>query len=414
MIIRNRTFENNEGGSAIVAVAVAMSALAAVSLMVLQLGVAARGEQRSQVDRVHAQYTAEAALAASLVELQNGGDGVVFDNDQPLTLGGASAFVGVADVGSGNFGLVANGSMGNQEFAAEVVTGPSAVAFWQFGAFGDEGLLLNSNAQADSYDSTTGPYADINGSGSNSYANTNGSVGSNADVAIDGNVKVWGDVVAGPSGSFYEGSKTQVSGSLINAPAVQEMPTITVPSGVSAGSLTTPSAGYSIGSGLTVLDELRVDGALTIVGPAEVVCENLIVESNTEIIVDDSAGPVTIYVHDDFIMNSNTSIAPLSKDPAMLELELLSDNILDPAVDVDFTEAEIEFDSNAKVYGTIYAPNAALVLDSNFELFGAVAARLLMISSNALVHFDENLINKTDDEDSTWEIVGWRVTGVGL
>ncbi|MEO0651370.1 MAG: hypothetical protein AAFZ65_11910, partial [Planctomycetota bacterium] len=250
--------------------------------------------------------------------------------------------------------------------------------------------------------------------GSNSYANTNGSVGSNADVTIDGNVKVWGDVVAGPSGTFYEGSKTSVSGALLNAPAEVAMPEIVVPVGSSIGSLTTPSAGYTLSTGTTVLDDLRVDGPLTIVGPAEVVCNNLIVESNTEVVIDDTAGPVTLYVHDDFIMNSNTLIAPLSKDPSMLELELLSDNILDPAVDVDFTEAEIEFDSNAKVYGTIYAPNASLVLDSNFELFGAVAARVLTVSSNALVHYDENLINKTDDEDVVWEIVGWRVTGVQL
>ena len=413
MIVRNRADRAREG-SAIVAVSVAMSALAVVSLSVLQLGVAARGEQRSQVAKVHAQYTAEAALAASMVELQTGGDGVVFSDQQPLVLGGAQAFVGVADVGGGNFGLVANGTMGSQQFGAEVVTGPTAFAFWQFGAFGDEGLLLESNAQADSYDSVNGPYADINGSGSSSYANTNGSVGSNADVIIDGNVKVWGDVVAGPSGTFYEGSKTYISGTKTNAPAAQEMPPIEPPSGTSLGNLTTPSAGQTIASGTAIYDDLQVDGPLTIVGPAEIVCNNLIVESNTEIVVDDTNGPVTIYVHDDFIMNSNTLIAPLSKDPAMLELELLSDNILDPAVDVDFTEAEIEFDSNAKVYGTIYAPNAALVLDSNFEVFGAVAARLLAVSSNAKVHFDENLTNKTDDEDIVWEVVGWRVTGVGL
>ncbi|MEO0653091.1 MAG: hypothetical protein AAFZ65_20615 [Planctomycetota bacterium] len=138
-----RTRFNKPGtrkGSAIVAVTVAMTALAAVSLMVLQLGVAANGEQRSQVERLRAQYTAEAALAASLVELQGGGDGVVFSAQAPLNLGGAEAFVGIADAGAGNFGLTANGSMGAQEFAAEVVTGPSVTAFWQFGAFGDEGL----------------------------------------------------------------------------------------------------------------------------------------------------------------------------------------------------------------------------------------------------------------------------------
>ncbi|MHC4263713.1 MAG: DUF7305 domain-containing protein, partial [Planctomycetota bacterium] len=154
--------------------------------------------------------------------------------------------------------------------------------------------------------------------------------------------------------------------------------------------------------------------ALTIVGPATITCDNFEIGSGSEVYIDDSAGPVTIYVENDFTMNSNTLLAPLSDDPMSLTLNLLSDNILDPTVDVDFTEDLIDFESNAIMYGKIYAPNAEVVIDSNFELYGAVAARLLELRSNSRVHYDENLANSDEDAVSTWEIVGWRVTSSQL
>ncbi|MHC4263914.1 MAG: hypothetical protein ACYSWX_15435, partial [Planctomycetota bacterium] len=80
---------NERSGSALVAVTVVVTAMAVTSLAVVQVGLSGVEEQANQLHRANAQYTAEAALAASMVDLQGGGNGVVFSDQAPLTLGQA-------------------------------------------------------------------------------------------------------------------------------------------------------------------------------------------------------------------------------------------------------------------------------------------------------------------------------------
>ena len=107
-----------------------------------------------------------------------------------------------------------------------------------------------------------------------------------------------------------------------------------------------------------------------------------------------------------FILNSNTFMGSEELNPMDLVLYLTSDNIIDPDVDIDLDQVVLE--SNAKLYGTIYAPNSQIDIESNFELFGAVMSRILNISSNALIHFDENLLDDDRWWDGTFEPICWR------
>jgi hypothetical protein len=94
-----------------------------------------------------------------------------------------------------------------------------------------------------------------------------------------------------------------------------------------------------------------------------------------------------------------------------LSFQLLSDNIVDPLqlVDVDL----LDFDSNAKMYASIYAPNALVEINSNFELFGAVMAKELILDSNCKIHYDESLADADIYSTSTFEVIGWREKGHG-
>ena len=51
--------------------------------------------------------------------------------------------------------------------------------------------------------------------------------------------------------------------------------------------------------------------------------------------------------------------------------------------------------------GTIYAPNAAIDIDSNFELFGAIVARSLHLDSDSKIHYDESLATMSSSSSST-------------
>ena len=52
---------------------------------------------------------------------------------------------------------------------------------------------------------------------------------------------------------------------------------------------------------------------------------------------------------------------------------------------------EVDFESNAEFYGTLYAPYAIVEINSNFRLFGALVARSIHLDSNSRIHYDEAL-----------------------
>jgi hypothetical protein len=57
---------------------------------------------------------------------------------------------------------------------------------------------------------------------------------------------------------------------------------------------------------------------------------------------------------------------------------------------------------------TIYAPEASIDIDSNFQLFGAVVARRLHLDSNSQIHYDESLLRSSSSGRSDYEAIYWR------
>ena len=83
-----------------------------------------------------------------------------------------------------------------------------------------------------------------------------------------------------------------------------------------------------------------------------------------------------------------------------------SDNVIDPNVTVDLDD--VAFDSNAEIYGTIYAPEALIEINSNFELFGALIARRVHLDSRSRVHYDEALSGTgSDSSDASYAAICW-------
>jgi hypothetical protein len=111
-------------------------------------------------------------------------------------------------------------------------------------------------------------------------------------------------------------------------------------------------------------------------------------------------------VYDDFVLSSNAQMYALDFNPDKVQVNLESDNVIDPDVTVELDV--IDFDSNTKIFGTIYAPNAHIEVDSNLELFGAMMARSIDLDSNARVHYDENLARARSDGSVVWQQVAWR------
>ena len=400
---------NARRGSTLVVVSVLMTAVAMLSLTVLALMNAGAKRQRSVQDRLAAQYVAEAAIGEALWAMQDGGTGDLGEEGAPSAFGEADYWVEATDLGGGLVSLAATGLDRGAGWRIEVVLRETSQSVFTWGAFGDVGMTMDSNATVDSYDSNLGLYEDqdVNGSGSNKYALENGNVGSNEDVGISGNSTVHGAAKPGPSGTTTTVGTAVVTGSTTPSAATLDLPALEIPVIASSGDLSVSSS-YTIVAGSHAFDDLTVENTETLVveGPATIVVENMTLQSNSELIVDATNGPVEFFVLGDFIMNSNTLFASTTLTPADISINLNSDNVIDPDITVDLDE--VDFDSNAKLYGTVYAPNASIEINSNFELFGSLVAYQVHLDSNSKVHFDEALLTADSDEETKFETVMWK------
>jgi len=406
--ISNRS-RNEECGAALAIVVLSMIAMAGLSTALLMVNIAGSREQRAEFEETSARYVCQAGLSQAMYQLSRGESGNVGSSEEPTNWGTAQFWVETTDLGGNVVQVRATGLEDRTGASMELVARSVPNTIWRYGAFGREHLHMDSNARVDSYDSALGTYATqaVNGSGSSAYARTNGDIGSNGDITVDQNAKIWGDASAGPEHSTTVLGNAVVTGSTASASAQLEMPAITVPTYTSYGSLTV-NANTTIPTSNRTYGNLRVGSnrTLTITGPANFVVSNLTLNSGSSILVNANNGPVTIIVLDSFIMNSNTIIRSNDYQPADVSLKLLSDNVINPEVRVQLDE--VDFNSNSQVYGTIYAPTAAVTFDSNFELYGAIMARSLDIDSNSRFHYDEALVAATSSGLPTFETICWR------
>ena len=399
-------------GTALVVVTVAMAGLAILSVTMLAMSSAASKQQRSSRDEIGAQYIAEAGLADAVFAMSSGATGERGSKSAPMSFGECEYWVEAAELGSGMTQLTATGIDGKSGSRIELVVRRTSTSFFSYGAFGDEQLTMDSQAMIDSYNSQLGPYEDqaTNGSGSSAYANANGNTGSNGDITLKQNSKIYGDATPGVDGTTAVTGNAVVTGTTAPMPEAVELPPIELPVIASMGDLLVArNDTHHLISGEYRYENFNAGtgSELHVWGPATVVLATWDLDSGSEVIVHAEDGPVTFYVEGDFFISSNVTIASTTYSPGDLQINLLSDNVLDPDEDVDLDV--LDFDSNSELYGTIYAPDAAIDIDSNFALFGAVIARRLHLDSNSRIHYDESLLQSgSEGGRNQYEAVAWR------
>tara|TARA_R110002126_G_scaffold12416_9_gene54010 strand:- start:495 stop:1748 length:1254 start_codon:yes stop_codon:yes gene_type:complete len=409
-----RNTQESRRGSATIGALVLMLGLASLSMSLLAVVSSSFGERRTEHEELTAKLAAEAGMAEAIFRLQTGSNPVLGNENAPIVGPSGSYWVEQADLGNDRQSLTCTGIGGEGAARIEVILEEQNGAFFTWAAFGQDGLTMDSNAKTDSYDSTLGSYdsQDVNGNGAKKYALSNGDVGSNADITVDSNVKVHGSITPGPNGTATVTGNATVSGSTLPAASEQDMPPIDLPAIASSGDYSAGGGGNNIGSGDHGYDNFSMgsNSSVTIVGPATIVCQTMELSSNATLTVDATNGPVEFYVVGDFTMNSNTTIASTTLNPLDISLNLISDNIIDPNQNVNLDE--VDFDSNAVLYGTVYAPNAFVEINSNFELFGSLIARRVHLDSNAFVHFDEALLNASGNGNEAFDLLIWRETSI--
>lgn len=411
---RNCPVTRSRRGGALVMIAVLVVGLAGLSLSLIALTNGGRQENRVSKQEIAAQAVAEAGINASYQVLATGGSGVLGSPQAPVAYDGAQYWVTQTNGLNQTVTLRSTAETQRAESTIEMTVQLVVNPLFRWAAFGDDGVNMDSQALTDSYNSNSGTYASqaINGSGASLHASSDGDVGSNGSILIEQNAKVYGDAYPGPSNTATVLGNAQLSGSSTPSPDLVEMPPIDLPAVASSGVLTVPgSSTVTIGPGTAHYSNLVAysSSTLQVVGPMTLICDAFKMGSNTTFLVDATNGPVDLYVVNDFLLNSNAIMRSTDYKAKNLRINLLSDNVIDPDIDVNFNPDDMGFDSNSKIYGTIYAPNAKVEIDSNFELFGSLVAREVDLDSNCRIHFDEALLTEGPMGAPEYQRVAWRV-----
>lgn len=369
--------------------------------------------------------SADFAVLAVVVATPGGGTKNVVTGS--VNRGSYTVDVIPAYTGPATYLLRSFATFGQEKRSIDVLAAPTLTNLFDFGAFGDIRLTMDSNTFNDSYDSDVATYdaqTVRDPVTRERRARSNGDTGSNGNISLASNSDVYGDVVPGPTGTVtVGGSNNYISGSTAPAAQPKELPPVTLPPAASLPPRTLDTTGRAdIGPGEYHFSSFHAnsDSNVKITGPATIVVDDFLLDSNTRLVIDSSAGPVDFYFTGNFRMDSNTfMVATRTRPddyfspsfnaltdfdrttfvPDDLNIWMTSDNISNPAVTVDFN-------SNTHLAGTIYAPSAFWTFDSNTRLFGAIVAKRLHQDSNSSVHYDEALGRA--GRPGPYRVRGWR------
>jgi hypothetical protein len=396
----------DERGSVLVTAVIVTVLLGTAALTFMSVSARQQREGHASDGHMNAFYAAEAGLSAAVVAMRNGGDGNVGSATQPRALGGLSYWVEATVVDGETTALVASATDGSTNSRIELVVADTSAEINDFGLFGERMVDLKSNCLIDSFDSSAGTYlAQVSGG----HAKENGNVGSNDDIQLASNSKVYGYAQYGPDldDTVSVAANVTVSDGYGAAESHVVLAPVVAPSYASSGSLTV-NAGQtkSIGPGNLQYTALttKSNSHLKVVGPCTlVVTDAATINSNSTWTLDATNGAIQVYALNNFELKSNATVATTKKDPTQLSLYLAGQH-----TSLGDTTPKIDFSANSAFYGTIHAPDLSVTISSNFELFGSVKSEWLTVASNAKLHYDEVLANGVLDPGNGLDVVAWR------
>jgi hypothetical protein len=384
--------------------------LAVATLMVLtasflRLGTTLSREHSAVLDESRAFNLAEAAVSEAIAGIVSGGNGNVASQAQPATIGDGLCWVTATELGGDDHQLDSTGMCNSGRAGLRVVVHITYHPNFNYAVTSDLPMAVGSNFLIDSYDPALGLYASqpkrqIPGH-IDWVVNTKGSLGSNSNIALSTNDRIYGDAHPGPGRSVTGvGGNTFATGSTTPSPTPVLFPPVVVPSIPSSGiklvSKLDPIAARTLGPGSFHYSSLNIgnQAAYTIKGPATVVIDSFMTNPGCSLQIDASAGKVAIYFTGATTWVSNmvvTSTAPSAK-----------------SIGLSFSSAlPVDLAPNATILGTIYAPLATVSVSSNWVNYGSVSAKAVALSSNVNLHYDESLLASWKDLRPSARVTSW-------
>jgi hypothetical protein len=222
----------------------------------------------------------------------------------------------------------------------------SAYSIFYAGLVGVEKVEVKDTALVDSYD----PYTLAFGNEGDVFSNRTVSVKDRA--TIQGNVDA-ASIVVDPAAQITGTRRLRESRTFMQVKQPPNLPSL--------GSI-----------------ELKGKGR-TIVGPGSFQVTKIKLDEGARLFVDNSAGPVTLYVAEDIVIEKGSTVAVADTTPEKFAVYATGDK-------------PIKVVGNGSMFvGVVYAPRSEVTLSGDVAFYGALVGREMKAEKEARVHYDGTL-----------------------
>ncbi len=217
--------------------------------------------------------------------------------------------------------------------------------FYQ-GLVGSASMSIGNSSQTDSYDPSSGAFG------------ARGDVFSNGPLTLLGSAAVNGSATAS---SITVGKGATITGQQTLLAAPTSFMQIIVPAGIAD------------------LGTISLSGqTMTINGPGSFRVSDLTMGSQGGLFIDNSRGPVTLYVTGGLSISAKATVQVADPNPELFAIYVTS------AKPVSLAGA-------SSFHGVLYAPTSSVALTASSEFFGAFVGQAVSTGGSVLVHYDQAL-----------------------
>jgi hypothetical protein len=220
-------------------------------------------------------------------------------------------------------------------------------SLFHHGLFGDNSITMANWATTDSYNSKTGL------PGVQGDVLSNGSITLSNFALAAGNAK--GFTFSITNGASITGTQTTTT------QATNFMP-LSLPKEL-------PNLGNIV---------LSNGATQTIVGPASYKVGKIELSNDARLVINNTAGPVTLYVSQFVNLNNTARITTADPNPEKFAMYLTN-------------SGDVKLSNNGTFYGVVYAPQSVVDLSNGGTFYGAFVGKQVKLENSARVHYDTAL-----------------------
>ena len=393
----NKMLQSKKRGSAIPLAMLVVVILLATGTGLLSLGLHSRIISTRTASDIAARTSADAGLTKALFEMNEKlkvkpWDGSSLPLETEVSLPNCDAVYNYT-VTSGASGYTIQ-STGTSNQAARTVSctlqlrGPFEAAI-----FTDGFINLNNSAEVDWYNYDAGD--------ANMKVGTNSTEDGCVNLANSATIK--GDVAVGvggdPDTAIDLGNSAVIEGQTSALSEEVELPPITVPEaidslpsgGIINNDTTISNSGKYSSIDLGNSETVIINGDVTLYITGDITLGN-----SAELQIEEDSS-LTLYLGGNFEGKNSSAVNNETKDARSLQIYGLE------------SCQDMRFKNSSDLYGTIYAPNADVIMDNSAKVYGAVVAESFDMKNSGVFMYDASLRDASiNDEAVRFTITNWH------